>query len=101
MSPHVYIGMSAYLCYSFAIICMNFFSQCVQKGSGVPAAHKPAQSVRTEASVINITGLASVLQGSWEDCVRTVSISSVSCFGFHSNVLNSDPAVEDGVAVIR
>ncbi|CAF87931.1 unnamed protein product, partial [Tetraodon nigroviridis] len=53
--------------------------RCALKGPGGPAAHKPAPSVRTEASAINTTGPASVLQASWEDCVKTVSTSTVCC----------------------
>lgn len=56
--------------------------QCVQMASGVQAVRKPARPVRMAVCVTNTTGRATVLQGSWADSARTVSISRVFFFFF-------------------
>lgn len=50
--------------------------QCVQRVSGVPAALKLALLVRMVAFVISIMVHATVLQGSWAESARAVSISN-------------------------
>lgn len=62
------------------MIIVNIFfpPKCVRRDCGVPAAQRPAQSVRTEACVTNTMGRVSVLRASWVKSAKTVSISRLS-----------------------